>query len=86
MLRSYKEHGFLLGGKSRGNGTAQGRAVKKIWKQLTKLMSLLPKELGYLETVAKELAKIPPDDLNEDVDASKLQAALRNRVKGAGTA
>jgi len=45
-------------------------------------MSLLPTELNYLEPVAKELAKLPPDDLNEDVDASKLLAALRNRVKG----
>lgn len=45
-------------------------------------MSLLPKELDYLEPVAKELAKIPPDDLNEDVDATELIAALRYRVKG----
>lgn len=45
-------------------------------------MNLLPKELDYLEKVAKELVKIPPDDLNEDVDATKLVAALRNRVKG----
>lgn len=45
-------------------------------------MNLLPTELNYLEPVAKELAKLPPDDLNEDVDNSKLIAALRNRVEG----
>ena len=45
-------------------------------------MNLLPKELDYLEQAAQALAKIPAEDLNEEVDASKLDAALRNRVKG----
>ena len=44
-------------------------------------MSLLPKELAYLESAAKELAKIRPDELNEDVDVTKLESALRERVK-----
>ena len=50
--------------------------------KIPKRMNLLPKELNYLEPVAKELAKIPPDDLNEDIDATKLETALRNRVNG----
>ena len=45
-------------------------------------MSLLPKDLDYLEAVAQELSKLPPEELNEDVDVTRLEAALRERVKG----
>src|SRR5438876_12097051 len=42
----------------------------------------LPDQLRYLDSTLKELAKIPPDELDEDVDVSKLEAALRERVSG----
>ena len=45
-------------------------------------MKLLPKELNYLEQAAQELAKIPEEEFNEDVDTSPFDAALRKRVKG----
>src|SRR5262245_53276348 len=45
-------------------------------------MSLLPKELDYLEEVASTLAEIPQNQIDEDVDMSALEAALRERVKG----
>ena len=35
-----------------------------------------------LWSFANALAKLPPEDLNEDVDASRLDAALRKRVGG----
>ena len=45
-------------------------------------MNLLPNELDYLERTAQELAKIPEEELNEDVDTKTLDTALRERVKG----
>lgn len=45
-------------------------------------MSLLPKELNYLDEVASVLARIPQDQINEDVDMDAIEAALRQRVKG----
>src|SRR5262249_7627117 len=45
-------------------------------------MSLLPKELGYLEAVAEELGKLPSEEIDECADTSNLDAALRERVKG----
>jgi hypothetical protein len=45
-------------------------------------MSLLPKELAYLEPAAKELAKLSPDELDEGADFSKLETALRQRING----
>jgi hypothetical protein len=45
-------------------------------------MSLLPKELNYLKSAAEELATIPPDELTDDIDSSKLDAALRERISG----
>lgn len=46
-------------------------------------MNLLPKELDYLEPVAQELAKLPPEELTERVDViTGLEAALRARVDG----
>ena len=48
----------------------------------TKKPASLPELLQYLQPFANALAKLPPDDLNEDVDASRLEAALRKRVRG----
>ena len=45
-------------------------------------MSLLPKELSYLDRVVSALARIPEHQIDEDVDMSALEAALRERVKG----
>jgi hypothetical protein len=42
----------------------------------------LPEALRYLQPFANALAKLPPDALNEDVDASRLESALRKRVRG----
>ncbi len=48
----------------------------------TKTPTPLPDSLRYLQPFANALAKLPPDALNEDVDASRLEAALRKRVRG----
>jgi hypothetical protein len=42
----------------------------------------LPAALGYLQPFVRSLAKLPPEELNEDVDASRLVAALRKRLRG----
>lgn len=42
----------------------------------------LPETLRYLQPFANALAKLPPEDLNEDVDASRLEAVLRKRLRG----
>jgi hypothetical protein len=42
----------------------------------------LPEPLRYLQPFANALAKLAPEDLNEDVDATRLDAALRKRVRG----
>src|SRR5690242_2825391 len=48
----------------------------------TKKPAALPEPLHYLQPFANALAKLPPEDLNEDVDVSRLDAALRKRVRG----
>jgi hypothetical protein len=48
----------------------------------TKKPAPLPEPLRYLQPFADALAKLPPEELNEDVDASQLDAALRKRVRG----
>jgi hypothetical protein len=48
----------------------------------TKKPAPLPEPLRYLQPFANALAKLPPEDLNEDVDASWLEVALRKRVRG----
>jgi hypothetical protein len=47
----------------------------------TKKPAPLPEPLRYLQPFANALAKLPPEDLNEDVDASRLEAALRKRIR-----
>jgi hypothetical protein len=42
----------------------------------------LPAKLRYLQPFADRLAKLPPDEQNEEVDASPLDAALRKRLRG----
>jgi hypothetical protein len=42
----------------------------------------LPEPLRYMQPFANALAKLPPEDLNEDVDPSRLEAALRKRIRG----
>ena len=41
----------------------------------------LPESLRYLQPFANALAKLRPDDRNEDVDPSRLEAALRKRIR-----
>jgi hypothetical protein len=41
----------------------------------------LPDALAYLQPVANALAKLPPETLNEDIDATKLRKAVRKRVQ-----
>src|SRR6266540_5805515 len=48
----------------------------------TKKPAALPETLRYLQPFANALAKLAPEDLNEDVDASALESALRKRVRG----
>jgi hypothetical protein len=40
----------------------------------------LPDELRYLQPFVRWLGKHPPDDLNESINASRLEKALRKRV------
>jgi hypothetical protein len=42
----------------------------------------LPEPLQYLQPFVRSLAKLPPDELNEDVDAFRLELALRKRLHG----
>ena len=42
----------------------------------------LPEPLRYLQPFANALAKVPPGELNEDIDPSRLESALRKRVRG----
>ena len=44
----------------------------------------LPEELRYLEPVLQEMRKVPPDELDESLDTTRLEAALRERVKNFG--
>jgi len=41
-----------------------------------------PEQLVYLVPALDELAKLPAEDLGEDVETSTLESALRERVKG----
>jgi len=47
----------------------------------TKKPASLPESLRYLQPFANALAKLGPDGLNEDVDPSRLEAALRKRIR-----
>jgi hypothetical protein len=47
----------------------------------TKKPASLPEPLRYLQPFANALATLPPGELNEDVDPSRLEAALRKRVR-----
>jgi hypothetical protein len=42
----------------------------------------LPDELRYLQPFVRWLAKRSPDDANESIDATRLEKALRKRVRG----
>src|SRR5947199_9865976 len=48
----------------------------------TKNLAPLPEPLRYLQPFVHALAKLPPEDLSEDVDASRLEGALRKRMRG----
>jgi hypothetical protein len=49
---------------------------------MVKKLASLPESLRYLQPFANLLAKLPREDLNEDLDASRLESALRKRVRG----
>ena len=57
------------------------RSIGRIRVMPTKKPALLPEPLRYLQPFANALAKLQPDELNEDVDASRLEAALRKRIR-----
>ena len=42
----------------------------------------LPEPLRYLQPFVRRLGKLPPDELNEDVDPSRMESALRKRLRG----
>jgi hypothetical protein len=42
----------------------------------------LPDEIRYLQPFVRWLGKRPPGRLNEDVDSSRLEKTLRNRIRG----
>jgi hypothetical protein len=43
---------------------------------------LLPDEISYLQPFVRWLGKLSPGDRNENVDSSRLEKALRKRVRG----
>jgi hypothetical protein len=45
-------------------------------------MNALPDELKYLRTALAELSEHPAHELNEDVDLTSIEIALRERIKG----
>jgi hypothetical protein len=45
-------------------------------------MNSLPGGLEYLRPALSELSALPPEELNEDVDLTGLESALRQRIKG----
>jgi hypothetical protein len=47
-----------------------------------KVAVVMPEGLRYLQPFLKSLAKLAPEKLNEDVDISRLETALRKRLKG----
>jgi hypothetical protein len=47
-----------------------------------KTPQLLPDELRYLQPFVRWLEKHSPDDVNESIDTSRLERALRKRVRG----
>jgi hypothetical protein len=42
----------------------------------------LPESLQYLQSFLRALSKLLPEELNESVDASRLETALRKRLRG----
>jgi hypothetical protein len=42
----------------------------------------LPERLRYMQPFVRSLSKLSPENLNEDVDTSRLEAALRKRIRG----
>ena len=42
----------------------------------------LPTQLGYLDSVLQKLRALPADEVNEDIDSTELESALRGRVSG----
>jgi len=49
---------------------------------LRKPPSPLPDGLRYLQAFVTSLAKLPPEDLNEDIDPTRLESAVRKRLRG----
>lgn len=42
----------------------------------------LPTELQYLQPFVDSIAKLSPDDLNEDIDPAPLEALMLARIEG----
>jgi hypothetical protein len=47
-----------------------------------KTLESLPKPLQYLQPFVRFLARLTPDQLNEDLDFARLESALRKRLRG----
>jgi hypothetical protein len=47
-----------------------------------KIQQLLPDEIRYLQPFVRWLGKHSPDDVNESIDASRLEEVLRKRIRG----
>ena len=61
----------------------ESRGTRLTWSVLPmKTQQLLPDDLGYLQPFVRWLGKHSPVDLNESIDASRLERALRKRVRG----
>jgi len=45
-------------------------------------MNALPDELKFLRPALSELSELPANELNEDVDLTSVETALRERIKG----
>jgi hypothetical protein len=45
-------------------------------------MNPLPDELKYLRSALAELSELPTNELNEDVDLTSVETALRERIRG----
>jgi hypothetical protein len=58
-----------------------GSATDRPYVMPTKKPAPLPEPLRYLQPFANTLANLPPDGLNEDVNAAPLEGALRTRIR-----
>src|SRR5262245_40879755 len=49
---------------------------------MTSMSTPLPAQLDYLDGVLQKLRALPKDEVDEDIDSTELESALRRRVSG----